>query len=76
MQNEVVKIIKSDFGKILSELMKEKNMTQADVAASTGYTQRAISKWINGQSEPSAIAIIRCAKFFDVSADYILGLEE
>lgn len=56
--------------------MKEKYMTQADVAASTGYTQRVVSKWINGQSEPSAVAIIRCAAFFEVSADYLLGLEE
>lgn len=76
MQSEVTKIVRSDFGKVLSELMKEKNMTQADVAASTGYTQRAVSKWINGQSEPSAVAIIRCAAFFEVSADYLLGLEE
>ena len=65
-----------DFAQRLSELMKEWNCTQAVLAAAIGYSQRAVSKWINRQAEPTATAIVKCANFFGGSADYLLGLED
>lgn len=64
------------FYKRLTELMKERNVTQAYLAKEIGYTQRAVSKWMIGQSEPSASAVYLCAKFFGVTSDYLLGLED
>lgn len=64
------------FGKILKTLLKEKNISQAELASNIGYTQRAVSKWINNQAEPTLTAIKKCALFFEVSADYLLGLED
>ena len=55
--------------------MKEHNITQTALAKEIGYTQRAVSKWVNAQAEPTATAIYLCAKFFGVSSDYLLGLE-
>ncbi len=63
-----------DFAIVLKELMEENHMTQESLAKAIGYSQRAVSKWIRGQSEPSATAIYKCAKYFNVSADYLLGL--
>ena len=63
-----------EFAKRLAQLMKENKISQDVLAKEIGYSQRAVSKWINEQSEPCATAIISCAKFFDVSTDYILGI--
>ena len=64
------------FGKVLNELMKEKGITQMALAKELGVSQRAVSKWVNLQSEPTATAIYNCAKYFNVSSDYLLGLEK
>ena len=56
--------------------MKETEISQSTLAKEIGYTQRAVSKWVNEQSEPTATAIVRCAQFFGVSSDYLLGLED
>ncbi len=64
------------FGEILKLLMVENKTSQEKLARSIGVSQRAVSKWVNLQSEPTESAIINCAKYFDVSADYILGLED
>lgn len=64
------------FEKVLKNLMEENGLTQAALAKSIGYTQRAISKWINRQSEPSENAIIRIAHYFSVSTDFLLGMSD
>lgn len=64
------------FSERLKQLMKDANISQATLAKAVGYTQRAVSKWVNGQAEPTATAIFRCAKYFGVSSDYLLGLED
>ena len=62
-----------NFGKILKSLLDERNVSQLGLAISIGYTQRAVSKWVNEQSEPSETAIKKTAEFFNVSTDYLLG---
>lgn len=64
------------FGQVLYNLMKQKKITQQQLAEKIEVSQRAVSKWINLQSEPTETAIVKCANFFDVSADYILGIED
>lgn len=68
--------INASFGQRLRELMKENGINQIELAEAIGYSQRSVSKWINFQSEPTATAIVRCARFFDVSCGYILGTED
>lgn len=61
------------FGKLLKNLLDDQQMAQAELASAIGYTQRAISKWVNEQAEPSETAIKLVADFFNVSTDYLLG---
>lgn len=68
--------INASFGQRLRELMKENGINQIELAGAIGYSQRSVSKWINFQSEPTATAIVRCARYFDVSCGYILGTED
>lgn len=63
------------FGEKIKELLEINNLSQDSLAKAIGFSQRAVSKWINNQAEPTATAIINCAKFFQVSTDYLLGLE-
>ena len=60
----------------LKELLKEHNVTQSHLANAIGFSQRAVSKWINAQAEPTETAIVSCAQFFNISADEILGMNE
>jgi|InofroStandDraft_1065614.scaffolds.fasta_scaffold168307_1 transcriptional regulator with XRE-family HTH domain len=68
--------MKRNFPEIFKDLRQEKNFTQVELAQRLNYTQGNISGWENGSVEPKATAIIKCSEFFDVSADYLLGLED
>lgn len=59
----------------LKELRIEKNLSQQKLAQEIGVTQKAIDFWEKGINEPKASYIIKLAKFFNVSSDYILGIE-
>ena len=64
------------FGERLKELRMAHNMSQMDLANALGISQSAIAKWELHKTEPTASSIIEIAKFFDESADYLLGLNE
>ncbi|MDE6060557.1 MAG: helix-turn-helix domain-containing protein, partial [Clostridia bacterium] len=57
-------------------LREEEGFSQAQLAKTVGLSQAAIALWEQGARTPSADAIIKLAKFFDVSADYLLGLSD
>jgi len=59
----------------IKELRKERGLTQKKVAEGTGYTQAAVTEWERGISRPTWEAVKALALFFDVTSDYLLGLE-
>ncbi|MBR4800908.1 MAG: helix-turn-helix transcriptional regulator [Clostridia bacterium] len=58
------------------ELRKEAGLSQEQLAKEIGVTHRAVSFWEASINEPKASYIYQLAKFFNVSADYLLGLED
>lgn len=60
----------------LKVLRIDKNLSQKQLAAELGTTNSSICDWENGRSEPDIDTLIAIAKFFDVSVDYLLGLED
>ena len=60
----------------LKELRIEKGLSQMGLANATGISQSAIARWELNQAEPTATTIIILAKFFEVSADFLLGLTD
>lgn len=60
----------------LKELRTEKNLTQKDLAKLIATTDDSIYSWEKGRSQPSIDMIRKICKLFDVSADYLLGLED
>ena len=62
-------------GERIEDLMKEKGVTQKQVAEAIKMTPGNFSKLINGENtNPKINAIIELAKYFEVSADYLLCL--
>lgn len=64
------------FGKRLKELRTAKGLSQKQLGEKVGTTYSAISYWEKGINEPKLSYIINLALFFEVSTDYLLGLED
>lgn len=62
------------FADRLKELRLESGLTQDELAKATNISQSSISIYELGKISPTADIIITFCKFFNVSADYILGL--
>ena len=60
----------------IKELRKEKNLTQRQLAELLKTTDDSIFSWEKGRSQPSVDVIRKLCILFDVSADYLLGLED
>ena len=64
------------FAERLKELRLEHNLTQVELAQKTNTSKSVISAWELEQNEPSVSSLISIAKFFDVSLDYLCGLDD
>lgn len=62
--------------KKLRELRLEKNVTQKEVADAIGVTVSAYSNYEQGIREPSYTVLILICKYFDISSDYLLGIDD
>lgn len=66
----------SCFGNKIKELRTERGITQPELAKALGVSNGMVSLWENGVNAPKAEYIVSAARFFNVSADYLLGLED
>ena len=64
------------FAERLKELRTEKKLSQRALAEQTKISASAIKQWENESRVPNAEAIVTLAKYFGVSSDYLLGLED
>lgn len=60
----------------IRQLRMARNLSQVDLAKALGVTKQSISNWENNNIQPSIDMLIHLAKFFSVSTDYLLGLEQ
>ncbi len=65
-----------NFGEKLKELRIEKGLTQKQLAEQINSAQSAIYYWESNKQEPTISALKKLCTFFNVSADYLLGLED
>ena len=64
------------YGKIIAQLRREHNMTQAELGAKLNVTYQAVSKWENDQSQPDFATMAQIAELFHVPLTIFLGGEE
>jgi len=65
-----------EFKDRLRELRENKSLSQFELGKEIGFSMSIVNKWENGKKMPSVQAIIALSKFFDETADYLLGLED
>lgn len=63
------------FSQRLKELRIENGKTQKEIAAALNTTDDSIFSWEKGRSEPDIETIKKICLLFDVTSDYIIGLE-
>lgn len=56
----------------IKELREDRDLRQIDVAMATGIDQKTLSNYETGRTNPDSFAIVKLAKFFNVSTDYLL----
>ncbi|AND84225.1 transcriptional regulator [Clostridium tyrobutyricum DIVETGP] len=61
------------FNKRMKELRAEKNITLEELAKVLNTTKSTLSRYENNLRTPNADFINQLAKYFNVSADYLLG---
>lgn len=60
----------------LKFLRQEKGLGQVELSQKLGVSKGVISMWENGLREPTMSSLIILAKFFNVSIDYLVGIEK
>lgn len=64
--------MRASLGEVLREERTRCKMTQEFVAESLGVSRQAISKWENGNAEPSTSNLLAIAKLYGVNAEDLL----
>ncbi|MBQ8759134.1 MAG: L-serine ammonia-lyase, iron-sulfur-dependent, subunit alpha, partial [Clostridia bacterium] len=59
-----------DFAERIAHLRKEYNLTQSELGKQLGVTNRAVSKWENGISNPQIELIYKMCKMYGKDLDY------
>lgn len=61
------------FKEQLTFLLKHFNVTKYRMEKDTGLAEKTVNRWHNGKTQPTVDSLIRLAKYFDCSVDFILG---
>lgn len=62
-------------GQRICELRTALGWSQVELAKRLGVAKQTVSNWENENIQPSIEMLIRLAKLFNVTTDYMLGME-
>lgn len=65
-----------EYYEIIRELREDSDLSQREIAEYLGTTQQVYSRYEKGINEMPIRHLIALCKFYDVTADYILGLSK
>ena len=60
-------------GKFISELRKEKKLTQKELAEKIIVSDKAVSRWETGKGYPDVTSLVSLSEYFDVSVNELLA---
>lgn len=66
----------ADFALRLTDLRREKNLSQKEAASCLGVSQALLSHYENGIRECKLDFIKKACDYYDVTADYLLGISD
>lgn len=61
------------FSERLRAMLKERNLTQAKLIKDLDVSSAVPFKWLSGKNSPSIESLIRLARYFECSVDYLIG---
>lgn len=64
------------YWEIMRELREDRDLKQKDLAAVLGTTQQVYSRYEKGENEMPIRHLITLCRFYNVSADYLLGISQ
>ena len=67
---------KNVFGNKLKELREIRGIKQRELSKELGFSRTTLSGWERGARNPSLDDVVLIAKYFNVSTDFLLGLED
>lgn len=65
----------TEFANRISELRKQKGISQKELGDMLGVSNKAVSKWENGESMPKLSTMLKLAEILDVDGNELIGLE-
>ena len=60
----------------IRELRNIRGISQIQLANKLGVTKQSVSNWENDNILPSIEMLVKIANFFEVSTDYLVGLDK
>lgn len=76
LSEENGKILKIEFGNRLRGLLEEKGIKQTTLAKDINVSDKAVSKWINGETYPNTDKLSILSIYLDVSINYLLCVDK
>ncbi len=67
--------MREDIADKIKALRESRGMTQAELARQLGITRSGVNAWEMGLSVPSTQYVVDLALFFNVSSDFLLGID-
>lgn len=68
--------MKNKFIERFSELIKSSGKSQTEISNELGIRKQKITNWKTGYVEPNLDDLIMIATYFNVTSDYLIGLEQ
>lgn len=66
----------STFAERLTDLINDEKISLGKIEEATGISRSALSKYTNNEAEAPITNVVKLAKYFHVSADYLLGVSD
>lgn len=60
---------------VIKKLRTAHSLTQVELASALGVSKQCVSNWENDYIQPSIDMLIKIAKYFKVTTDYLLELD-
>lgn len=64
------------FKERLKEIRTENNVKQVELANFLGVRNTTVSAWETGDNEPDLTTVVKIARYFHVTTDYLLGMDD
>lgn len=60
----------------IRKLRIERGLNQVELGRALGVAKQTVSNWENSNIQPSVDMLVKIARYFSVSTDYLLGLDD